>query len=172
MVVLLFPKPIFPDRNLTVFFFNSWSSVHPAAPYTGPADALWKICASSSAPDIVKVAELIVAGIDLKYTVSKVSGRTREYARRGRVRRFCSLLSVVIVHVILSPLFYQPAFVHFFTRISNDLISFSFLPSCRSSSRISLPSLGPPYLRINHRTRTDEPHSRRPPRRDTLQSFC
>ena len=37
------------------------------APYDGPADALWKMCKSSRAPDMTRFAELIDAGIDVRY---------------------------------------------------------------------------------------------------------
>ena len=58
----------------------------PAAPYTGPVDALYKICASESAPDMVKATELVNAGIDVNYAVSgrDQGGGAGEGQGRGR----------------------------------------------------------------------------------------
>ena len=59
----------------------------PAAPYTGPVDALWKICNSKSAPNMVTVTELVNAGIDVNYAVSgrdKAGGGRRGTGGRGR----------------------------------------------------------------------------------------
>ena len=64
------------------------SHLHCAAqhPYAGPVDALWKICNSESAPNMVEVTELVNAGIDVNYAVSGRDQRRGTGEGQGRVR--------------------------------------------------------------------------------------
>ena len=73
-----------PDPRPTSF----GSHLHCAAqhPYAGPVDALWKICNSESAPNMVEVTELVNAGIDVNYAVSGRDQRRGTGEGQGRVR--------------------------------------------------------------------------------------
>ena len=101
---------------------STTSPAHPAAPYTGPVDALWKICASESAPNMVTVTELVNAGIDVNYAVSgrdKARGQARDRGK-GAVT-LCSLLFYRLLRVpSFSPRSFpsrRSSFTHSFTHV-------------------------------------------------------